>query len=52
MSNKERTMIDYDVWYKGRVIGNVKATSLLKAKNLADKIYQIGTDSIEVKECK
>ena len=30
---------DYDVWYKGMIIANVKAMTDKKALNLAKKIY-------------
>jgi len=44
-------MFDFDVWYRGMVIGNIKASSLLKAKNMAHKIYQMGTEPITVTLC-
>ena len=40
-------MLNYDVWYKGMVIGNVKASSLTKAHALANKMYS-GSSPITV----
>jgi hypothetical protein len=32
-------MFDYDIWFKGMIIGNVKADTDRKALNLAKKMY-------------
>lgn len=31
--------MDYDVWYAGMVIGNIKADTDRKAQNAVDKLY-------------
>ena len=32
-------MLDFQVWYQGRIIDNIKGETLRKAQNLADRIY-------------
>jgi hypothetical protein len=39
--------MEFDVWYKGRIIGNIHADTLKKAENLARKIY--GPDATATK---
>jgi hypothetical protein len=41
-------MKDYDVWYKGIIIGNVKANGLAQARRLAQKIYG---NKVDVSAC-